>query len=251
MSTIPPVVLGEVASDCQHGYPVTEPDRLAVFKKYTERMDEPYLEVKTKYQIVGAFLGDHEREWKSASMDMLEQFWSEPEHARFIYAEMVRSCYAFATIGVQDGTMSVTRRFSMLGAFLTAWIKLGKDTFLEELRDMKAESPNIKTMLDFQASIRKMGTNRGLVIFLANQIPCSCLDNDKKIAKQAPKTGRCNYCHSPDLKVELKKCSQCKISQYCSKDCQVADWKRGHKKDCKVFNYCREQTAAGKAQMRL
>ena len=28
-------------------------------------------------------------------------------------------------------------------------------------------------------------------------------------------------------------CSQCKAAAYCSKDCQVKDWKAGHKQACK------------------
>ena len=109
----------------------------------------------------------------------------------------------------------------------------------------------MQTMIDFQASLLKMRSDHGLILFLAKQIPCSCLDGleeDMKNARQAPIPGRCWYCNSEDLRVELKKCSQCKMSQYCSKECQVADWKRGHKKECEGFNYCREQTAAGKAQ---
>jgi hypothetical protein len=208
MSTIPPRgVLRDVMSECRHGSLLLDQDRIAVIREYTEKIQEPSLELKTKYQIVGTSLDDHKREWKSATWDVMEQFWSEPEHARFIDADMVRSCFAFAVVEAQKA-----QEGSMLGAFLTAWIKLGKDTFLEELRVMNAKSPNIKTMLDFQASIRKMGTDRGLVIFVANQIPCSCLDDDKRIAKQGPKTGRCSYCSSEDLKAELKKCSQCKVS---------------------------------------
>ena len=39
----------------------------------------------------------------------------------------------------------------------------------------------------------------------------------------------CFYCES---KLKLKNCNKCKIALYCSKECQIADWKN-HKKDCK------------------
>jgi hypothetical protein len=74
-----------------------------------------------------------------------------------------------------------------------------------------------------------------LVLFLSKQIPCSCLDEAKMNAKQAPKTGRCRYCNSEKLKFELKKCSQCQLVQYCSKKCQLADWRAGHKKECEEY----------------
>ena len=30
------------------------------------------------------------------------------------------------------------------------------------------------------------------------------------------------------------KCGKCRIKRYCSKECQIADWKAGHKKECSV-----------------
>jgi hypothetical protein len=31
---------------------------------------------------------------------------------------------------------------------------------------------------------------------------------------------------------KLLRCTRCKIALYCNKECQKADWKRGHKKEC-------------------
>lgn len=36
---------------------------------------------------------------------------------------------------------------------------------------------------------------------------------------------------------ELKKCGQCYIVRYCCKQCQIDDWKKSHKKECKVMKY--------------
>jgi hypothetical protein len=41
----------------------------------------------------------------------------------------------------------------------------------------------------------------------------------------------CSYCTAPSDK--LNYCSKCKIMRYCSKECQVSDWKNGHKALCK------------------
>lgn len=50
---------------------------------------------------------------------------------------------------------------------------------------------------------------------------------------------------SPDLVVEkLLKCNNCKIASYCGKDCQLADWKHGHKKKCKELSAAQPQPAA-------
>ena len=37
-----------------------------------------------------------------------------------------------------------------------------------------------------------------------------------------------------DLERELLRCSKCKISYYCSRDCQIDDWKARHSKICKA-----------------
>jgi hypothetical protein len=107
-------------------------------------------------------------------------------------------------------------------------------------------------MIDYEASFAKIETERGLVLFLSKQIPCSCLDESKKNAKQAPKTGWCRrrHCNTSLLTLELKKCSQCKSVQYCSKECQAADWRAGHKVECKILKEALENNAALKAQTR-
>ena len=46
---------------------------------------------------------------------------------------------------------------------------------------------------------------------------------------------QCGKCDNPGCGKRLQKplqCSRCKKAQYCSKDCQVAAWKSGHKREC-------------------
>lgn len=43
----------------------------------------------------------------------------------------------------------------------------------------------------------------------------------------------CNYCSHNTLQVNIKRCSRCGSVYYCSKHCQIADWKT-HKITCKV-----------------
>lgn len=65
------------------------------------------------------------------------------------------------------------------------------------------------------------------------------IDTDKrdKLAKvlkileaHTDPTHVCTVCHSPN---DIMQCSRCHAVLYCSKECQVYDWKRGHKKVCK------------------
>jgi hypothetical protein len=252
MSTMQP----REVTGCLHGSPTLDQERKAAFldafQEYYERMQKTQRDIKTKYESsVAHSPGDqHRREHINDTFDFMDQFWSEPNHVRLIDADMVHFCFAFATLQALEGAMPMAKTFSLLGIYLATWFKLGKDAFLEEMIGMNAESPNMQTMEDFRASMQKIGTDRGLVLFLAKQIPCSCLDEDKKNAKQAPKTGHCNYCLRDHPKMELKKCSQCKTAVYCSKECQLADWRAEHKKECKEIKQRHEQSAALKAQAR-
>jgi hypothetical protein len=236
---------------CTHGAPkVVEEDRIAAIHGYVERYEKLILEFQTKCQQTGTEFGDHKAEMTNASFAALEQFWSDPKHASLIDAKLVRFCFAYATLLALRGDMDVSHHLAFLGIYLATWFKLGKDTFLGVLRGMPMEISDQKTIYDFRESIGKIGSERGLVLFLSKQIPCSCLDEDKKNAKEAPKSGWCNYCNSEGPKSELKKCSRCKSAHYCSKKCQVADWKAGHKKKCETFKRFHEQHAMFKAQAR-
>jgi TPR repeat protein len=43
----------------------------------------------------------------------------------------------------------------------------------------------------------------------------------------------CGYCQSAeDLEHKLQACSRCRLVSYCSKSCQLAHWKNGHKQAC-------------------
>ena len=42
----------------------------------------------------------------------------------------------------------------------------------------------------------------------------------------------CNQCNAYLPKGKQSCCVECKAAYYCSRDCQMAHWKAGHKKDC-------------------
>ncbi|TFK69395.1 hypothetical protein BDN72DRAFT_613392 [Pluteus cervinus] len=45
---------------------------------------------------------------------------------------------------------------------------------------------------------------------------------------------QCSYCGKAFPQLELKRCARCHSDLYCSRDCQRASWKYGHKQRCKV-----------------
>ena len=50
----------------------------------------------------------------------------------------------------------------------------------------------------------------------------------------APEARVCGHCLAPEGQggVTLTVCPQCKLTPYCSKPCQTAHWKAGHKQHC-------------------
>jgi len=44
--------------------------------------------------------------------------------------------------------------------------------------------------------------------------------------------GRCSYCNKNVGRDKVKTCGRCRLVRYCSKECQVASWKRTHKLRC-------------------
>ena len=75
-----------------------------------------------------------------------------------------------------------------------------------------------------------------LVSFYRKRIPCACLDEKYKEVKSVKKMGLCYNpdCSQPGGRMERSKmfcCTRCVVANYCSVECQRADWKR-HKEFC-------------------
>ena len=73
---------------------------------------------------------------------------------------------------------------------------------------------------------------RDALKFFRKRTSCSCLkDMHLETRKTLPKTGVCNHCEEEKDRALLMVCSRCRIAQYCSRECQVANWSR-HKVYC-------------------
>ena len=92
-------------------------------------------------------------------------------------------------------------------------------------------SPNVSKVFELLDA-----DDHTLVSFYRNRIPCACLDQKYKEVKSVKKIGRCCNlnCSHPGRKVDRSKmlsCTRCCDANYCSVECQKADWKR-HKLAC-------------------
>mmetsp|Transcript_7803 Transcript_7803/g.12887 ORF Transcript_7803/g.12887 Transcript_7803/m.12887 type:complete len:350 (-) Transcript_7803:52-1101(-) len=86
-----------------------------------------------------------------------------------------------------------------------------------------------------------------LVKYFRRRIPCSCLDEKYNEVKHVTKVGICfnPECPLPDRTIErckLMNCTRCRQAQYCSIECQRADWK-SHRRTCVDWN-SKNQTGA-------
>jgi hypothetical protein len=79
----------------------------------------------------------------------------------------------------------------------------------------------------------------GLVHWLTKDMSCSCASHIKSQFMEAnndgPPLSCCAACGVVKPKMELFRCSRCKFMNYCSRDCQVKDWKE-HKGGCAIFS---------------
>ena len=76
------------------------------------------------------------------------------------------------------------------------------------------------------------GNMRDLSKFYSKRLSCSCLKKMYSDARKTlPKVGKCDYCDEVKERELLSVCSKCRVAQYCSRECQVANWSL-HEKCC-------------------
>lgn len=65
--------------------------------------------------------------------------------------------------------------------------------------------------------------------FFAKRNKCHCLKEQYSQLRKKPSSGMCHHCEERKDRKDLKICTCCKIAQYCSKQCQAADWPKHRK----------------------
>lgn len=140
---------------------------------------------------------------------------------------------------------------SKIGTVCTHWVAEGTTCLLggdvEKARTYASEALFLQEMFSVfngtkaipncaEVQVLSKADEHTLVKFLKNHIPCCCLDEKYKEVKSTTKICFCynEHCSLPDQRVERSKastCSRCRQAFYCSRECQVADWKR-HKIIC-------------------
>ena len=77
------------------------------------------------------------------------------------------------------------------------------------------------------------GNRRDTVKFVSKRLPCACLKKLHSDArKKITKVGVCFGCKKQFPRSQLHVCTGCMISEYCSRECQRANWSCHHKRSC-------------------
>ncbi len=129
-------------------------------------------------------------------------------------------CLAEGTKFILDGKSDAARLPALLALFTKSAHSYNKDILLDRQKLLE--------LFD--------GDEHTLVQFFRKQIPCSCLDEKYKQVKSIPKMGICynDNCPLPDhmaVRSKMLRCTQCRNINYCSRECQEADWSN-HKSVC-------------------
>ena len=93
---------------------------------------------------------------------------------------------------------------------------------------------------EVQIKIRDLhyGSRRDALKFFSKRVSCSCLKSMHREARMTqPKMALCYGCQTEKKRVELSVCSRCMVTQFCSRECQVANW---HKHKDKCDKYCQD-----------
>ena len=77
-------------------------------------------------------------------------------------------------------------------------------------------------------------SNRDVVLYLhESPSTCQCLqDHADFVRKSLPEIKWCHYCGKKELQAKLMVCAGCRMFRYCSKTCQIKDWKK-HETFCR------------------
>eukprot|EP00026_Physarum_polycephalum_P012366 Phypoly_transcript_12665.p1 GENE.Phypoly_transcript_12665~~Phypoly_transcript_12665.p1 ORF type:complete len:280 (+),score=53.97 Phypoly_transcript_12665:265-1104(+) len=114
----------------------------------------------------------------------------------------------------------------------------------EETLDLIAETLHGLTLEEKKVDKKLISIKAAQIIPKFAKVPNKSIEENAKIllTKLGVRTGeqdmipmKCSNVPCKINSLKLQKCAGCKSVAYCSKECQVADWKAGHKQSCAEF----------------
>ena len=206
---------------CQHGIPQLSPDDRKICDEFINEFSNTFLSL-THLKISDALTASHKA--------------TEAEKYAEVYASKLET---IVSILLSNGTQRIlngdNHRAQLVDAFLanyfenTNWPVILKQAITQETVSNKNWGATGGELLG--------ADDHTLVQYYRKRIPCSCLDEKYKLVKYIPKMGLCFNRTCTSRGVERSKmfsCSRCGRANYCSVECQRADWKAHKEAICDI-----------------
>jgi hypothetical protein len=172
-------------------------------------------------------------------------------HGEYLDEHAVSSLKSMAAnVVLDDNNYKDARLYLGIATKLDGCIAMGSVMdFCDAMEEEETPSlePQVKRYLEATAKIHH---NKGLLEYLANEIPCHCLDTTLQTHTRVEPV--CDYCQqqsslsnnaNAQLDQTFLQCSRCHAASYCSKECQKADWKE-RKQSCPKIVDAKQRLAA-------
>ena len=209
----------EGGSSCTH--------RSVSLDRRTEEFIKEYLTVKNQLIRMGRTPGKSLNEANDITQEKYQDIWHDVTKMELVQSSLV----AISTQYILEDSIEQARGYASLACHFEQHLAV---VLKEDLSSM-----NIIKM--FELGVADKHT---LVKYLMKHVPCSCLEDVYKEVKSIPKVGLCcnRECGQNRIveRSTMLNCTRCRQANYCSRECQVADWP-GHKEVCFPFHKCKSQ----------
>ena len=192
---------------CKHGRPLLSNSDAKIFVEFIETFIDEF----TSRDVVGGLV---------AAQQITEEKFPSMYSSKL--EAVISMLLASGTLMILEGRNDIAKLNAMLVFYF-------EDYLAVEVRKTKGAASS--KLLELESA-----DDHTLVSYYRKRISCSCLDEKYKEVKSIKKMGRCYNpnCSHPGGKVERSKmfsCTRCGVANYCSVECQRADWKE-HKMYC-------------------
>ncbi len=164
-----------------------------------------------------------------ATKTKFAEVWNDPDNLNWIASRFISR----GTDTILEGNYSVAGRSAMLASFFEQWAAV---VLYQNETQASCDWDNFVALCDWSKIFELwQGDEHTLVSFYRKRIPCKCLDKRYEEVKSIKKIGFCqnDSCFKKTIRCEMLSCTQCRKANYCSRECQVANWPT-HKQFCVV-----------------
>ena len=210
---------------CYHGYILLPRNHVCV------AFIESFVDVYRACCMGNLPIGDLFEHIYEATKTKHAEVWNDPDKVKWVASHFIK-------LGVdmilEGSAYQAVGRSAIFSSFLELWAA-------EVICQNKTEANwNIFVALCDWTKMSELyyGDEHTLVSFFRKRITCKCLDDKYEEVKSIAKIGFCcnPNCSIPDRKTARSKmlyCTQCRKANYCSRECQVANWPI-HKQICAI-----------------